>query len=104
MGQNGFEVERSALDTHAVKVDHVAARVDKANQAAAQSTLGGWQMYGALCSPLIVPALAGLFGDSDDMVKKAAKLGRSMATGLRSSKQNYEAVEQAIEALTKQAR
>ena len=104
MGENGFEVDRSALDTHAGKVDHVAGRVDKANQAAAASTLGGWQMYGALCSPVIMPTLAGLFGDSDDMVKKAAELGRSMATGLRSSKQNYEAVEKAIEALTKQAR
>lgn len=104
MGDNGFEVDRSALDTHAGKVDHVSARVDKANEAAAQSTLGGWPMYGALCSPVIMPTLAGLFGDSDDMVKKAAELGRSMAGGLRTSKQNYEAVEKAIEALTKQAR
>jgi hypothetical protein len=51
-----------------------------------------------------MPTLAGLFGDSDDMVKKAAELGRAMAGGLRTSKQNYEAVEKAIEALTKQAR
>ncbi|MFD0691575.1 type VII secretion target [Actinomadura fibrosa] len=101
---NGFEVDKSALDTHAGKVDKVAARADKASEAAGASATGGWQMYGALCSPLIVPTLAALYGDSDDMVKKAAELGRSMAGGLRSTRQNYEAVEKAIEALTKQAR
>ncbi|WP_165975587.1 hypothetical protein [Actinomadura rubrisoli] len=101
---NGFEVEKSALDTHAGKADKVAGRVDKASEAAAVSTLGGHAMYGALCSPLIVPVLAALFGDSDDMVKKSAELGRSMAGGLRSTRQNYDAVETAIEALTKSAR
>lgn len=100
----GYEVERSALETHAGRAEKVAARVDKADEAAAASGTGGWQMYGLLCSPLLVPTLSALFGDSDDMVKKSAELGRAMANGLRASKRNYDDVEDAIEALTKQAK
>ncbi|MGH3387466.1 MAG: type VII secretion target [Actinomadura sp.] len=99
---DGFEVKRTDLDAHASQVNAVAGRVDKANAAAKESTLGGWGMYGLLCSPIIVPALAGFFGDSDDLVKKSAELGHAMSDALQTTRKNYDAIEQAIEDMIKE--
>lgn len=93
---DGFEVNRTDLDKHAAQVDRFASRVGKAATIIDTEGLGGVDIYGALCSPLMMTALHIFFGDTKDMLDRLAGLGHSMADGVRTNSANYASAEDAV--------
>ena len=93
---NRFTVDTTALRHHAAEVRHIAEGVGLAADAATEVGIGGVDIYGALCSALIVPALHGFFGDAVDLVKKAGDLTSAYAEGLEANSDVYDQVDQSV--------
>ncbi|PZS16904.1 MAG: hypothetical protein DLM57_09445 [Pseudonocardiales bacterium] len=88
-----FTVDVTQLRQHASDVRRVAASVGQAGDAANQVGIGGLDIYGVLCSGLIVPSLHAFFGDAVDLVNKTAGLADAYADGLKANSDVYEEVD-----------
>jgi hypothetical protein len=88
-----FTVDVTQLRQHAADVRAIAQSVDQAGDAANEVGIGGLDIYGLLCSALIVPALHGFFGDAVDLVKKAGELTDAYADGLEANSDVYDEVD-----------
>jgi hypothetical protein len=88
-----FTVDVTQLRQHAADVRQIAGSVDQAADAANEVGIGGLDIYGLLCSALIVPALHGFFGDAVDLVEKAGELTDAYADGLEANSDVYEEVD-----------
>ena len=86
---NGYGVSPAELKAHADKVHAIVDRIERANQAAKQVGFGGFTEYGALCSPLLVPAIQLWCGRSDDVIAQAKDFGDACAEGLKHTFNNY---------------
>jgi hypothetical protein len=97
-----FSVDVAQLRAHAADVRQIAQSVDLAADAANEVGIGGVDMYGLICSLLIVPGLHAFFGDAVDLVTKAGDLTDAYADGLNANSDVYEGVDRgAKESLTK---
>lgn len=93
---NHFTVDTTALRHHAAQVRHIAEGVGQAADAATEVGIGGVDIYGVLCSALIVPALHGFFGDAVDLVKKAGEFTSTYAEGLETNSDVYDEVDHSV--------
>jgi hypothetical protein len=88
-----FTVDSTQLRQHASDVRAIAHSVSQAADAANQVGIGGLDIYGLLCSGLIVPALHLFFGDAVELVKKAGDLTDAYADGLEANSDIYEEID-----------
>lgn len=88
-----FTVDVTQLRQHAADVRAVAGSVAQAGAAAGEVGIGGMDIYGVLCSALIVAPLHGFFGDAVELVHKTADLADAYAEGLEANSDVYEEVD-----------
>lgn len=93
---NGFTVDPVALRRHASEVRRVATGVTQAGGAANEVGIGGVDIYGLLCSGLIVPALHGFFGDAVALVTKAGEFADAYADGLENNCDEYDEIDRQV--------
>lgn len=94
MGAEDYGVEAAELAAHAKRVHDIAERVNTARQAVDEVGLGGVDIYGLLCSPLVIPAIQMFQGENDELVESAANLGAGIAEAIESAAATYEALEE----------
>lgn len=93
MGAEDYGVDAAELAAHAKRVHDIAERVNTARQAVDEVGLGGVDIYGLLCSPLVIPAIQIFQGENDELVESAANLARGIAGAIESASSTYEALE-----------
>lgn len=93
MSAPGYNVDPAELSAHSKRVADIADRVNRVRDAVNEVGLGGVEVYGLLCSPLMIPALQLFQGDNDELVSSAAELGTALAETLEARATDYRNLE-----------
>ena len=93
---NGYGVVPAELQAHIDKVHSIVDRIERANQAAKAVGFGGFNEYGALCSPILVLAINAWSGESDNAIAQAKDFGDACTEGLRYSCNTYARLEDEV--------
>jgi hypothetical protein len=98
----GFNVKPEEVEAHARTLsDMVFNRVSRANEAASQVGMGGFQPYGVLGIPCWA-AVSLCNQDSTEVTREAADLGHTLADRLKQTAREYHEVDTGVRDIMKE--